>query len=128
MSAPLNITTCIDDIVSKLILTGRKLPLHIPAMGNKGGVGCYILSLDKTNGEIEILYIAPGHTSFVVSQREYMEIASYFNSLIGKYNKIGTPLEYSVSSYTQSNGATWRGPFNIHIDPLLPSIFKQLGY
>lgn len=128
MSAPLNITTCIDDIVSKLILTGRELSLRIPPMGNKGGAGCNVLSLDKTNGKIKILYLAPGHAPFIVTQNEYIKIATYFNSLKGKYNKVHTPLEYSVSSYTQSNGATWKGPFNIHIDPLLPSIFKELGY
>ncbi len=36
MAAPLRISDCIDDVVSQLILTGRKLPLHIPAMGKKG--------------------------------------------------------------------------------------------
>ena len=128
MSAPLNISNCINDIVSQLVLTGNKLPLHIPSMGNKGGAGCNILSLDKINGEIEILYLAPGHTSFVVRQKEYVQIATYFNSLHGQFTKSGNPSEYSVSSYTQSNGATWKGPFNIHLDPLLPSIFKYLGY
>ena len=128
MAAPLNISVCIDDIVSKLILTGRRMPIHIPSMGNKGGAGCNILSLNKSKGEIEVLYLAPGHVPFIVGQSAYNYIAVYFNSLKGTYSKNGTPLEYSASSYTQSNGAKWKGPFNIHLDPLLPSIFKVLDY
>lgn len=128
MAAPLKISDCIDDIVSQLILTGRKLPLHIPAMGNEGGVGCYVLSLNKEKGEIEILYLAPGHSSFVVQKKEYIKIAEYFNSLHGQFTKDGNPREYAVSSYTRTSGSTWKGPFNVHEDPLLPSIFKQLGY
>lgn len=128
MSAPLNIDEFIEDIINELIAQGRKLPLHIPAMGECGGVGCYILSVNRNKKEVEILYLAPNHTSFLVSQKEYEIVATYFNSLKGRSNKREDPLEYTVSMYNQSNGVTWKGPFDFHNDPLLPSIFKELGY
>lgn len=98
MAAPLNISVCIDDIVSKLILTGRRMPIHIPSMGNKGGAGCNILSLNKSKGEIEVLYLAPGHVPFIVGQSAYNYIAVYFNSLKGTYSNIGifSKLIYTV--------------------------------
>ena len=125
MSAPKTIDEFIDDIINKLIATGRKLPLHIPAMGKNGGVGCYILSVNKNKKEVEVLYLNQASTSFMIKQRDYNAFVGYFNSLSG-YNKKGYPSKYTVANY---NTGPWKKKcYGMIYNPLIPSIFKELNY
>lgn len=133
MSVPLNITTFINDINNYLISKKKSLPVHIPPMGNKGGAGCYIMTTSASSVKIE--YRAKQTHTIIVTQKEYSIFEKRFNYLqsLKKVNYFKVSLEYVVSNYNYNikskNFYNWQNsPYNFRTNPLVPTIFKELGY
>ena len=60
----------------------------------------------------------------MIKSRDYQTFIKRFNSLSGN-NKKGFPQKYTVSNY---NADKWQNePFGKYKNPLVPSIFKELG-
>lgn len=127
MAAPILIQDCIKDIQAILLPQNQgKYPLYIPPMGAKGGSGCHILSTNMSNGEIEIMY--RDFPKLIIRQEDYTILEKRFNSLDFKKGVLrdGRPEKYGVNRY---NKPKWNNiPFGCYLNPLLPSIFKALGY
>ena len=117
--APDSIQEFMFDILMHSIKKEKNFPIHIPAMGGRGGHGCNILDMDYKKGEITIIYNLPGHSSFILDQAKYDQIRKYFNSLKG------TPKQFQVGTY--ATGAI-AGVLGIVNTPHIPAIFKEIGY
>ena len=66
------------DILIDSMCKNKNIPIHIPAMGRRGGHGCNILDMDYKKGEITIIYNLPGHSSFILDQTKYDSIRNHF--------------------------------------------------
>lgn len=122
MSAPTNIHACINDIITK---AKGKFPVYFPSMGQKGGAGCDVLSVDSLRGEIEILYKG---RAFKINQSIYITFANRFNFLDSRALTLrdGRSEKYGVNRY---QAPFWQNtPLGIHRNPLPATIFKGLGY
>ena len=117
--APNTIQEFMFDILIDSMGKNKNFPIHIPAMGGRGGHGCNILDMDYKKGEITIIYNLPGHSSFILDQAKYDQIRKYFNSLKG------TPEQFQVQTYANGDISNVLGRIN---NPHIPAIFKEIGY
>ena len=115
---PENIADCISD----LLVPPQPSPAHnqFVSMGGRAKYLREVVNIDVENNTFKIYWhTAKGNEyNVLINQKLYTTYRTRYLSLTGRSR-------HTISMYTDPN---WKGPLGTLFDPLLPTLFKALGY